>query len=138
MEMLLPYYCEPYMSLTVKVGTHSCVLPLNFLTLRLENCLHLQKFVDALSQTTFAHLSKNPHFIQKFTNWNYQFSQNSHSQHLMFNKIHIFSKITFLKSHIWQNSHLWYHFLTKFTFSTFDFGQNSPFSQSNFSQNSHF
>ena len=65
-------------------------------------------------------------FLTKFTFQKSQFSQNSHSQNLIFDKIHIFFKKNhnFLKIHVLKIS-----FLTKFT-------SIYPFSQ--YWQNSHF
>ena len=61
------------------------------------------------AQTT-THWGKPPQFVQKFTFSKSHFSQNSHFQGLIFQKIHIFkvaffTKFTILKSHFSQNSH---------------------------------
>ena len=57
-----------------------------------------------------SHWGKNPQFIQKFTFWEYYFSQNSQFQNLIFDKVHnfkvsFFTKFTFWESHLSQNSH---------------------------------
>ena len=84
--------------------------------------------------------TKNPSFIQKFTIWKSQFSQDSNLQNLIFLKIHNFKILFFLKFAIWKSHYSHFEnlifykvpilkisFFTKFTFSKSHFSQNSQF-----------
>ena len=69
------------------------------------------------------HWGRNPQFIQKLSFWKSHFWQNSHFQNHIFDKIHNF-KISFFTKFTFSKSHSF----TKFTFSKSHFSQNSHFS----------